>query len=210
MRRSRLAAMPRSLTHTALAVAASLSITTYGAAAQTVDVQVQIAGADQAAPEGDRGGTTVYGFAEDGTLVTLRKGSNALICLADDPSREGWSTACYHTSLEPFMARGRELRAEGVTDGGELARRRYAEADAGTLAMPDKAATLYVLTGDGFDAESGEVANGYVRYVVYTPWATPESIGLSPQPAGPGAPWLMFPGTAGAHIMISPPGGEGD
>jgi hypothetical protein len=132
-----------------------------------------------------------------------------LICLADDPSREGWSTACYHTSLEPFMARGRALRAEGITDGSELLRRRWAEADAGTLAMPDEPATLYVLTGDGFDAASGEVANGYTRYVLYTPWATPESTGLSAQPGGPGAPWLMFPGTAGAHIMISPPRGGG-
>jgi hypothetical protein len=39
--------------------------------------------------------------------------------------------------------------------------------------------------------------------VVYVPYATPESTGLSTTPGT--APWLMYPGTPGAHIMISPP-----
>jgi hypothetical protein len=66
-------------------------------------------------------------------------------------------------------------------------------------------ATLYVLTGKSYDPATGEVADRYLRYVVYTPYATPESTGLALSPSGPGAPWLMFPGTAGAHIMINPP-----
>jgi len=177
--------------------------------AQAPSAADQIAEAVQAAPMAARAGAKVYGFSSDGSLTTLREGSNALICLADDPTREGWSVACYHDSVEPYMARGRELRAEGVTDAGELAQRRWDEADAGTLAMPETPATLYVMTGDGFDAATGTVENSYLRWVIYTPWATPESTGLSPQPTAPGAPWLMFPGTAGAHIMImpSPPGG---
>lgn len=175
------------------------------ALAQTPTATAQIAGALQAAPAGERDGATVLGFRADGTTTVLRQGSNNLVCLADDGSSEGWSVACYHESLEPFMARGRELRVQGVTDAGELAQRRWAEADAGTLPMPEAPATLYVLTGDGFDATSGTVANPFLRWVIYTPWATPESTGLSPQPAAGGAPWLMFPGTAGAHIMITPP-----
>jgi hypothetical protein len=47
------------------------------------------------------------------------------------------------------------------------------------------------------------VANSYTRWVIYTPGATAETTGL-PLTPGPGAPWLMFPGTPGAHIMISP------
>lgn len=175
------------------------------AVAQTPSADVQIAGALQAAPEGERDGATVHGFEADGSLVTLREGSGSLVCLADDPQGEGWSAACYHESLEPFMARGRELRAQGVTDAAELARRRYEEADAGTLAMPEEPAMLYALTGDGFDEATRTVQNGSIRWVIYTPWATPETTGVSPQPTAPGAPWLMFPGTAGAHIMITPP-----
>lgn len=191
-----------------LATATALSIVALSpsdAVAQVPAASVQIAGAVQAAPPMDRDGASVFGFQADGTMTTLREGTNSLICLADDPSREGWSVACYHDSIDPFMARGRELRAQGVTDSGELAQRRWDEADAGTLAMPEKPATLYVMTGDGFDAATGTVENGFVRWVIYTPWATAESTGLSAVPTAPGAPWLMFPGTAGAHIMITPP-----
>ena len=189
----------------ALAALALSFVLAEHAAAQTPAPQVQIAQAVLAAPPQDRADATVFGFADDGSMTTLREGSNSLICLADDPNREGWNVACYHESLDPFMARGRELRAEGVTDSGELAQRRWAEADAGTLSMPEKPATLYVMTGDGYDAASGAVTNGFLRWVVYTPWATPEETGLPTAPTGPGAPWLMFPGTAGAHIMITPP-----
>lgn len=175
------------------------------AEAQVPPADLQIAGALQAAPVMERDDATVFGFLDDGSMTTLRAGGGSLICLADDPNREGWDVACYHESLDPFMARGRELRAEGVTDSGELAQRRWAEADAGTLAMPEEPAMLYVLTGDGFDPELNSVQNSFIRWVVYTPWATTQSTGLSAQPTAPGAPWLMFPGTAGAHIMITPP-----
>jgi hypothetical protein len=62
-----------------------------------------------------------------------------------------------------------------------------------------------VLTGKGYDPATGKVSDAYLRFVVYTPYATQESTGLPLAPSAPGAPWLMFPGTAGAHIMINPP-----
>lgn len=185
-------------------VASVLLLSPSDLTAQTPAASVQLAGALQAAPAMERDEATVFGFLEDGSMTTLQEGSGALICLADDPNREGWNVACYHESLDPFMARGRELRAQGVTDAGELAQRRWAEADAGTLSMPEVPATLYVLTGDGFNPDTNIVENSFIRWVVYTPWATTESTGLSAQPTAPGAPWLMFPGTAGAHIMITP------
>ena len=186
-------------------VTATLLGSPSSAEAQVPPADVQISGALQAAPAMERDDATVFGFLDDGSMTTLRQGGGSLICLADDPNREGWDVACYHESLDPFMARGRELRAQGVTDSGELAQRRWAEADAGTLAMPEEPAMLYVLTGDAFDADSNSVQNSFIRWVVYTPWATTQSTGLSAQPTAPGAPWLMFPGTAGAHIMITPP-----
>lgn len=163
----------------------------------------QIAAALQAAPEGQRAGATVLGYDADHALVSLREGDNDLICLADDPSDDTFSVACYHRSLEPYMARGRELRAQGVS-GMERNRRRWKEIEEGTLAMPEQPAILYVLTGDSYDAESGVVDQPYLRYVLYTPFATGDDTGL-PTEAVQGAPWLMFEGTAGAHIMISPP-----
>jgi len=163
----------------------------------------QIAAAILAAPEERRAAAGVLGYDESGKLVTLRAGKNDLLCLADDPKDDSFSVACYHKDLEPFMARGRELQAQGVT-GKERQAQRNKEVEAGKVKMPREARMLYVLTGKGFDAASGQVKEAYLRWVVYVPFATPESTGLSTDPA-PGKPWLMNAGTAGAHIMISPP-----
>ncbi len=162
----------------------------------------QIASAILAAPKERRSAATVLGYNAKGEVVTLRKGTNDLICLADDPRDKTFSVACYHKDLEPFMARGRELLAQGVK-GMQRHEMRAKEVQEGKVPMPREARMLYVLTGSGYDAAKGEVIDPYLRWVVYVPFATPESTGLSTT-SGPG-PWLMYPGTAGAHIMISPP-----
>jgi hypothetical protein len=165
---------------------------------------VQIAQALQAAPDDLREGAAVLGFDASGRLVTLREGTNELICRASDPGAERWEAACYHVSLEPWMARGRELRAQGVT-GSEANRIRWAEAEEGSLRPPDYGITLHILTGEGWDEARSEVRSPFRRWVMYVPFATPESTGLSARPAR-GVPWLMDGGTPGAHIMITPEG----
>jgi hypothetical protein len=162
----------------------------------------QIASALQAAPDDLRDGAAVLGYKADGKVVELRKGKNDLICLADDPRDDNFSVACYHKDLEPFMARGRELADQGFK-GDERHAIRNKDVDEGRVKIPREARMLYVKTGKGFDAASGEIIEPYLRWVVYSPYATSETTGLSTKP-GPG-PWLMAAGTAGAHIMISPP-----
>jgi hypothetical protein len=144
----------------------------------------------------------VLGYDDKGALVTLREGTNDQVCLADNPKEPGINVACYHKDLEPFMTRGRALAAEGVkpADREDI---RHKEIAAGTLQMPKEPRSLAVLTGTGFDAASGTIAEAYTRWVVYTPFATPESSGLSVTPV-PGGPWLMYPGKGTAHIMINP------
>ncbi|GJM30099.1 MAG: hypothetical protein DHS20C17_27340 [Cyclobacteriaceae bacterium] len=166
--------------------------------------EVQIAGAILAAPEEMRENAQVLGFDDKGNLVELRAGSNELVCVADDPNKEGFSTACYHKNMEPFMSRGRALRAEGI-DGQDLFDRREQEAKSGQLEMPETPSTLHILTGTEFSEDSMKVVNAYYRYVVYIPFATVESTGLPSKPRAPGEPWIMDPGTHRAHIMISPP-----
>lgn len=145
-------------------------------------------------------GATVLGYNPNGELTTLRKGTNDMICLADDPTKDRFSVAAYHKSLEPFMKRGRELKAEGL-GFKEVFDTREKEVKAGTLAMPDKA-TLYVLSGE-LD-ENKEPIKTQLRFVVYIPFATAESTGLPKAPPVPGAPWIMDPGTHRAHIMVTP------
>jgi hypothetical protein len=174
-----------------------------GSAADLPSAQVQIAGAVLAAPAELRDGAAVLGFDAQGHRVQIREGKNELICLASDPAKTAFNVACYHKDLEPFMARGRELLAQGVT-GAKRNEIRFKEIEDGKLAMPKQPRTLYVLTGSSFDAATGKVQDSYLRWVIYVPFATPESTGLSTK-ASEGAPWLMSAGTAGAHIMINPP-----
>jgi hypothetical protein len=186
-----------------LGLSATLAATP--ALAQAPPADQQIAGAVQAAPQDRRAGATVLGYDAGGSLVTLRPGTNDLVCLADNPKVDGFNVACYHKDLEPFMARGRQLSAEGVTDDAKRAAMRFEEIQSGKLAMPKEPRTLYVTTGKAFDAATGQVADAYTRSVIYVPFATAASTGLAVKPSGPGVPWLMDPGTAGAHIMINPP-----
>jgi hypothetical protein len=167
---------------------------------------VQIATALLAAPADKRDGAAVWGYSPKGELVLLRKGTNELVCLADDPKQEGLSVACYHKDLEPFMARGRELKKGGMSFQ-EIFDTREKESKSGKLPMPKQPTTLFVFTAtkDQVNSKSGEVTGGYLRYVVYIPWATAESTGLPLKPEGPAMPWIMYPGTHAAHIMINPP-----
>jgi len=181
-----------------MAVLASIA-----AAADVSSPQVQIAGAVLAAPMELRDGAAVLGFDAQGGRVQIREGRNELICLATDPTKTAFNVACYHKDLEPFMARGRELLAQKVT-GARRNEIRFKEVEEGKLPMPKEPRTLYVLTETSFDPATGKVQDPYLRWVIYVPFATPESTGLSTK-ASDSAPWLMSPGTAGAHIMINPP-----
>jgi hypothetical protein len=173
-----------------------------GLVAQVPTPEAQIAGAVSAAPAALRDGATVLGYRNYHRLVTLREGGNKMICLADDPSEAQWHVACYHRDLEPFMALGRELTAAGRSHA-EVDSLRMAAIQAGTLKMPDGPRMLYNLyaPADSVDAATGLAHGAVGLQVVYIPYATPESTGLSAAPGG-GLPWLMFPGKPWAHIMI--------
>jgi hypothetical protein len=165
----------------------------------------QIAAAVLPLPPEFRADARVLGYrAGSHTLVPLREGKGPFTCLASDPAGQGFHVACYHQSLEPFMARGRALRASGVK-GDQVDTVRFAEVRAKKLAMPTHPASLYQLFGppDAFDAATGTAPKAQSLFIVYLPGATAASTGLSVKPAE-GTPWLMFPGTPKAHIMLQP------
>ncbi len=173
---------------------------------QPIDTdEALVATALMAAPKASREGATVIGYNTAGEFVTLREGNNEFICLADNPQQDGFNAACYHRSLEPFMSRGRALKAQGK-NAMEIFDIREEEAKAGTLQMGDPGATLHIYYGpeSAYDPATGEVQKAQYRYVVYMPFATAESTGLPERPVAPNHPWIMDPGTHRAHIMITP------
>ena len=192
---------------TAIAAAALALIPSLAAAQNSPEVAAippaaqQIAAAVLSAPESMRASAAVWGYAPDGKMVKLREGTGPLVCLASNPRSPRFHVACYHKSLEPFMARGRELRAQG--HDADVDSIRFREIQEEKLPMPRLGTMLYSLTGGRFDPETGTAPDARWLYVVYVPFATPESMGLSARPQA-GTPWLMFPGTPKAHIMFTP------
>lgn len=179
-----------------LALCIALAFLSFDTLAQIPPKDTQIKSALLAAPEHLRAECTVLGYDQSGNLVVLKEGTNNLICLADNPKRAGFDVACYHKDLNPFMARGRALVAQGKTTK-EIFNLREKEAKSGALKMPTHPSTLYVFAG------KNEQEATY-RWVVYVPYATAESTGLSTAPLPGGAPWLMDAGTHRAHIMLTP------
>ena len=157
-----------------------------------------------AAPEASRSDSKIIGYNMKGDFVTLKEGNNEFIVLADNPNKDGFNAACYHKDLEPFMARGRALKAQGKTHQ-EIFDIREEEVKSGKLNIPT-GATLHVYSGPNtkYNPKTSEVKGAQLRYVVYLPYATSESTGLPEAPVASNHPWIMNPGTHRAHIMISP------
>ncbi|MDH3734579.1 MAG: hypothetical protein OEU54_13705 [Gemmatimonadota bacterium] len=146
-------------------------------------------------PVSERAAATVM-VVEDDVARVVKEGSGEFICLGDTPGDDRFQAACYHRGLEPYMARGRELRREGLT-GRESIQTRWEEIEAGDLEMPAHGMLHQVFAGPDWDG-SLESANRLT--VIYVPYATAEELGL-PSARAEG-PWIMFPGSPTAHIMI--------
>lgn len=163
----------------------------------------QIKAAVSPAPDAMKEGAKVLGYNEKGDLITLREGTNQLICIADDPNQGNFHVACYHKDLEPFMKRGRALKDKGLSRE-KVDSIRYKEIENKKIPLPQKPMALYSLTGSSksFDYATGMIKSAKPLYVIYVPYATVESTGLPKKPVSKGAPWLMEPGTPWAHIMV--------
>ena len=169
-------------------------------AQENLEIDVQIQQAMLALPEEFRDGAMVLGYKGASELSVIREGNNAMICLADDPQKDGFNVVGYHKDLDPFMKRGRILKKEGKS-AKEIFELREKEVKSGNINIP-KGSLLYVVSGQ-YD-EQGQPIDLYQRFVVYIPFATVESTGLALKPSYPGGPWIMNPGTHRAHIMINP------
>ena len=163
----------------------------------------QIAAAVSPLPEPQQKGARVLGYDSNGKFGTLRNGTNDLTCIADDPSGKQFHVACYHNSLEPFMARGRELHALKKSREA-IDSIRLNDVKTGRYKMPSRPAALYqyYASRDSVDAAGGVKGAQYL-YVVYMPYASYKTTGITEAPMD-GAPWIMYPGKPWAHVMVSP------
>jgi len=126
----------------------------------------------------------------------LRQGTNFIEC---QPRMADGFTRCYSKSLAPRRDLEAKLRAEKKTDQ-QIQQAVAAAVKAGTLPPPARGIMSY----RGYDKRD-RIQN---LWVMSLPNATPEAVGVSTASQrdaaleGKGLPWMMLPGTPGAHIMI--------
>jgi hypothetical protein len=188
-------------------LAALLLVAAPVATAQTVTYPAperQIAAAVSPLPEPLQKGARVLGYNASGKLVTLRTGSNDMVCIADNPAGKLFHVACYHKSLEPFMARGRGLHALKKSNEA-IDSVRMRDIATGRYTMPSKPAALYQYFAprDSVDGVTGAIRGAEYLYVVYMPYASYRTTGITEAPLE-GGPWIMYPGKPWAHLMIAP------
>ena len=157
----------------------------------------QIAEAVQILPPDLRAGAAVVTYDKaTGARKVLRQGTNFLEC---QPRMDDGFTRCYHQALGPRRDLEARLRAEKKTDK-DITDAVAAALKAGTLKAPPNGMMAY----RGYDKRD-RIQN---LWVMSLPNATPESAGVSTGSQrdaaleGHGLPWMMLPGTPGAHIMI--------
>jgi hypothetical protein len=158
----------------------------------------QISQAVTPLPEDLRAGATVVTYdPSTGARKVLRQGTNTLECEPENP-RDGF-TRCYSNVSRPRRELEEKLRAEKKSDK-EIEAATDAAIKSGALKVPPMGTMSYRLSNK----------DGVIKklWIVSVPYATPEMLGVSTVSQrdaalkGQGLPWMMLPGTAGAHIMI--------
>jgi hypothetical protein len=161
---------------------------------QVKEAEVQIAETLRALPEALRDEAAVIGYNQAGEQIELRKGSNDMICWADDPELSNDKgkiyIVCFPKSLEPYMTRIRKLRLNGVSNVYDSL---STEIEFGLINIP-KLAVRYTLRGHSHEG-------ALPLTIIHVPYATTESTGFSSE-IDNFRPWLMWEGTPHAHIMV--------
>jgi hypothetical protein len=166
-------------------------------AGQAAAADQQIAEAVRVLPDKLRAGATVVTYdATTGARAVLRQGTNFIEC---QPRMADGFTRCYSKALAPRRDLEAKLRAQKKTDE-QIAQAIAAAVKDGTLPAPSKGMMSY----RGYDKRD-RIQN---LWVMSLPNATPDAVGVSTTSQrdaaleGKGLPWMMLPGTPGAHIMI--------
>ena len=148
-------------------------------------------------PEDLRAEATVYRYDEaTGERITLRPGTNHVEC---QPTDEAGFTWCYPVRDRERRDLSAQLSAQGL-EGAELQAALQKAEDEGQIKPMAFGSLLY----RRFDTPD----RIQYLYVVMLPGATAEELGMPTGRqrdnalAGKGTPWMMRPGTPGAHLMI--------
>ena len=187
----------------------SAGFTSPARSAEASDTAAQIAAALLPLPESMRAGATVVSRGEGGKISVLREGSNDIVCTSDHTRDQIFYVNCFHKLIVALRNRSAEVAAE-LRRAGKTADQKVVfdlidqEIKAGKLKLPDHPVMGFQMRGplSGYNPATNTVSSEIKTWqMVEIPYATAASLSL-PEESKPGIPWVMFPGTWDAHIMI--------
>jgi hypothetical protein len=161
--------------------------------AQSAD---DIAKATLPLPEDLRAGATVYTYDANGDRKILRQGTNMVECM---PKAEDGFTRCSNKITADRRDFQAKLKAQKKTP------KEIAEAVAQATKEGKIKPAPYGVMSYRYSDDDKRIK---VLWVMSVPGGTPETTGVSTTSQrdaalkGKGMPWMMLPGTPGAHIMI--------
>jgi hypothetical protein len=174
----------------ALLVFGVLAVSTSGLA-QTPDAAIDTP--LLAAPAPLKEGATVVKWNPDQTYVTLRKGTNRLVCYdrSGFPLQQPFSLEC--TSIANLDRVAQNMKAEKLGDKMKSEAMLNAQEKDGTRVKPEFGSVWYHLMGP--DKEHART-----HMTIAVPGATMATLGL-PENNRQGGVWIMNAGTTTAHLM---------
>lgn len=157
-------------------------------------------------PDSLRANATLVGVDANKQRVTLRSGSNGVVCTVWVPGEDSFDVRCYQQGFMPVIderwkhaAAGSSYRAMQHDLDSAIA--------AKAIVLPDHPTAGYRMLGPAraFDAKAGRVTKEIERWEsIHIPYRTGAEMGLPSEEQG-GSLFVMSPGTYWAHVMIMHP-----
>ncbi len=146
-----------------------------------------------AAPENLREGATIVKWNPDHTYMTLKKGTNRLVCYdrSGFPLQAAFSLEC--TSIANLDRVAQNMKAEALGDKMKSEAMLNAEEKDGTRVKPEYGSVWYHLAG-------ADKEHARKHMTIAVPGATMQTLGL-PENGRGGGVWIMNAGTSTAHLM---------
>ncbi len=165
----------------------------------------QIAAAVLPLPEPLRAQATVLGYSSDLALITLRAGTNGMVCTATRPGDQDFDVRCYQESFMPIVRRLRDLHGQGLPQK-EISRVVDAEIQSKKLPLPASPAAGYRMLGpiSAYSPATNSVGPEIESWQsIHFPYKTAAEIGLPEEGKVPRTfPYVMSSGTFWSHVMI--------
>ncbi len=188
-----------------LSILAFVGLPALAQKAEVPPASQQIAAAVLPLPEPLRAQATVLGYSSDLALITLRAGTNGMVCTATRPGDQDFDVRCYQESFMPIVRRLRDLHGQGLSQK-EISRVVDAEIQSKKLPLPASPAAGYRMLGpiSAYTPATNSVGPQIESWQsIHFPYKTATEIGLPEEGKVPRTfPYVMGSGTFWSHVMI--------